>query len=287
MISELIKNVGEKINISGGNLEHEGNLCLASSFFAQMDPKPTTEEIELMQKMENWWIKQCSSKSLSKIEQLKIKDGKVVVPENTAYHNLMHPTVEMIKSISKYGILCSENFGALENVGEGRFCAFVSKTISEPTKAQYQRIRQSGINFYLDTTNPIMQKLMSLDYFEYEKKKQNGGTLEEYPDVIKTFLDTIIEPLSKGGKDFHMDEYKPLFEYLWSAIPFGLPPELINGIEIKPYAIDKLGCSPDDLSKMFPNAVIFDKDKNVLKQPYLKKRRRIGKRDRKRDENYL
>lgn len=260
-MSKLISDLGTIVNVEGGNMEaNEGRLCLASDFYKNMEPTPTFEDIEIMRQMEERWLSIFKSENLSKVSSLQIVNGKVSIPDGSPYHNLMYPTLDRIKSISKYGVLCSENFGILESQFEGRFCAFVSKTSAIPLKG----FSRGGINFYFDTKNPIIQGLLNLDYFEYESKKQKGESLEEYPKVVRDFLDKIIEPLSPYGKD--MRKYDDCVQYLWSAIPFGLPPELINGIEIKQNALNKTDCSLDQLAQLFPKAVIFDKNKNVLRR---------------------
>ena len=49
----------------------------------------------------------------------------------------------------------------------------------------------------------------------------------------------------------------------WSAIPGGIPSEFVNGVCIKnnKYTDEEL----DEISSLFPNAVIFDSTKKVIK----------------------
>ena len=77
------------------------------------------------------------------------------------------------------------------------------------------------------------------------------------------YLIDLIHYLVKFPKETEWLEFKTNY---WSAIPGGIPPFLINGICIKrnKYSDEEL----DELSKLYPNAVIFNSRKEVVRYPY-------------------
>ena len=86
---------------------------------------------------------------------------------------------------------------------------------------------------FFDETDPIMQYLLHLDYFEYEhiKEMDNDKIKDLYAlDEIKLF-DELIELFSPYGIGM-IKKYDYKTNY-WSAIPGGIPLFLINGICIK------------------------------------------------------
>ena len=85
----------------------------------------------------------------------------------------------------------------------------------------------------------------------------------EYDDLILDLFDEIIEPLSPSGRNFHDNENE--ITYYWKAIPGGIPSSLINGIKISKENISKEEI--EKIKKLFPTAVVFDKNGRVLSRP--------------------
>ena len=111
-----------------------------------------------------------------------------------------------------------------------------------------------------------MQYLLHLDYFEFEHIKETSpeSIHQIYTKEEIDLLENLIEPLSPSGQGMrHQYDFKTNY---WSAIPGGIPPFLINGICIKrnKYSDEEL----DELSRLYPNAVIFNNEKKVVRYPY-------------------
>ena len=123
-----------------------------------------------------------------------------------------------------------------------------------------------GVLLFFDDTNPIMQYLLHLDYFEFEHIKETSpeSIHQIYTKEEIDLLENLIEPLSPSGRNMR-SKHTSKTNY-WSAIPGGIPPFLINGICIKKnkYSDEEL----DELSKLYPNAVIFNNEKKVVRYPY-------------------
>lgn len=233
------------------------------------------EELEQVKVLEEKTKRAYEAAETTKVTPMETKDGKVVLKLGAPFHRAIQDK-QAIKNIAAGGILASEWFGAPESAGEGAFCAFLNTVVTQEhldktiafTGYRKQNIRAQHADtrqcvFYFDDTNPIMQTLMQMDYFEYEHVKNN--TPEDlpklYPQEVIDLFDKLIEPNSGGGKTFHDNpEYK---FYDWLAIPGGIPPQLINGLCVHSSREDIL----EDLSqiqKAFPNATIFDENDNVL-----------------------
>ena len=109
--------------------------------------------------------------------------------------------------------------------------------------------------------------MLHLDYFEFaHQKRVNPNYRELYSKDELEILEELIEPLSPSGKDMRKDyDFKTNY---WSAIPGGIPSAFINGICIKNnnYTKEEL----DEISALFPHAVIFDANKKVLRYPFIK-----------------
>lgn len=128
-----------------------------------------------------------------------------------------------------------------------------------------------NVTLFLDETNSIIQKLLHLDYFEYERiKQQNPEKLQTiYTAEEIEMFDKIIEPFSTNGRNFHVENLLPRCD--WHAIPGGIPSTLVNGICIRTNSLTKLSdiknIDIDEIVKMFPKATIFDGKLNVIYTP--------------------
>ena len=215
-------------------------------------------------------------------EQLKVqitspmaidRDGFVKIPQNALNHRCSS-SMETLKEIATHGVLASEWFGELESEREGCFCAFLSRMKGEnyPYYGDLAEDDKSRLNIgdnvilFFDESNDFMKYLLHLDYFEFEYQKQtNPNYMTLYtPDELK-ILEELIEPLSPAGRDMRKPyEFKTNY---WSAIPGGIPSKLVNGICIKNnhYSESEL----EEINALFPEAVIFDSTKKVLKYPLI------------------
>jgi hypothetical protein len=232
------------------------------------------EEKEIISYIEKLYFYFFNKKDISNIKKMDIdQSGKIIIRPGMVNHRCSCD-LNTLKYISKYGVLASEWFGILEDENEGRFCAFVSKTKNEnyPYRGDLAEDNKSRLNIgknillFFDETNPIMKELLHLDYFEYEKNKnENKENLKNiYSKEEIEMFDKLIEPLSPAGKNMRKNyEYKTNY---WSAIPGGIPPYLINGICIKNNELNDETIT--EISKLFPNATIFKANLDIVRYPY-------------------
>lgn len=210
----------------------------------------------------------------SEVIPMSIDENNQVIIKPYMVNHRCSSDLNNLKLISEYGVLASEWFGLLESEREGCFCTFVSRMKKEeyPFKGDlaednYSRLNIGrGVILFFDDTNPIMQYLLHLDYFEFEHIKETSPQIlnQIYTKEEIDLLENLIEPLSPAGKGMRY-EYEFKTNY-WSAIPGGIPPFLINGICIKKinYSDEEL----DELSRLYPNAVIFNNEKKVIRYPH-------------------
>lgn len=231
---------------------------------------------KLISYIENIYCSILQKKDISTIQTFPVdENGKVIIKPGMINHKCAND-FEILNFISKYGVLASEWFGILESEREGCFCTFVSRLKSEdyPYKGDLAEDNYSRLNIgkniilFFDATNPIMQYLLHLDFFEYEKIKNSGKDKlhELYTKEEIEMFDKLIEPLSPAGLDMRK-EYEFKTNY-WSAIPGGIPSFLINGICIKNNAFTE--ATLDEVSKLFPNATIFNGNLDVVRYEYYK-----------------
>lgn len=112
---------------------------------------------------------------------------------------------------------------------------------------------------------------MRYDFFEYLKiKKEHPKKLKEiYPiELIDLYEEVCCANfLVKGGSSsFH--DGTDYMRKTWLATPLGIPSFLINGICIN--SKSKIINHLDEISEMFPNTVIFNERREVIKYPVLK-----------------
>lgn len=224
------------------------------------------------------------------------EDGKVIIHDGMLTHWLstVVPTddfeserlvtdseyLKILNDISKNGITASEWFGVLESAREGVFCAFLDeeKAGSRKSRDHFEKLEFSwngeltsgvGCTLYIDEKNPIMQDLIKMDFFQYLKnKRDNPQANENIPEWVQELFDDVIEPNSVDGNSHPVlswrDECKT-----WRAIPGGIPPQCINGICIN--SAITLGEHIEEIRQIFPNATIFNEDREVLYSPQLDK----------------
>ncbi len=209
------------------------------------------------------------------------RDGDHVLLLPGMLNHRCAPFFENLESLSTHGVLASEWFGVLESELEGRFCVFLSRTKGEdyPYKGDLAEDNWSRLNIdkdillFFDDQNPVMKKLLHLDYFEYEGIKNNDPS--KIPEIYTSdeieLFDKLIEPLSPYGTDMRVD-YDGIYNY-WSAIVGGIPSSLVNGVCIKTNNFSDE--ENKRLSDLFPNATIFNNNleivcerKNTIDKPH-------------------
>ena len=234
----------------------------------------TKDEYKLIKILEDRWIALCKEVEKTKPSHFEINNGKVITPQGTPFHslrsfNLLTENVDegnvcrdMLKSISSTGVLCSECFGIFESENEGFFCAFLDRLTKQNPELRKRGDNSVSIQFYFDVNNPFFKELVGLDYFEFERKKAEGESLDGYSPLVIKFLEKIVEPFSPGGRNMY--QAYPT----WSAIPFGLPPELIIGVMIKGDVtkFSEKVMPIDELAKLFPNAIIMNQEYDLIRE---------------------
>lgn len=222
---------------------------------------------EVVKKLEQLFLRYQEESRETTVRPFPQKDGKVELLQGMLNHRCSN-SLEVLRTISQYGILASEWFGQIESEREGAFCSFVDRIHAEdnPDKRKQDRARILNLQrlksmsrdlvLFFDTTNPVMEQLLHLDYFEYEKiKQQTPEKLSEVytSDEIEIF-EQIIGPFSQSSRNYHTRDMLPYCD--WSAIPGGIPSWLVNGICTKNISYDKDYI--DEIAKLFPNATIFN-----------------------------
>lgn len=274
---KIKKHFKDGVNIYGANLGDIKNAKFNMLSDTKHEVEYLPEELEILLRFEEKVIELYEraangSPEETAITHMEIQEGKVVLKEGQICHGC-NATLETLTNISIGGVLACEWFGKRESEFEGFLCAFVSKRIKfkNPSLAAKSN-RTIGPNeciLYFDENNPLMQYLLSIDFFEYENIKRNNPELLEslYPHGIIELYDKIIEPISPAGKKMHGPTEK--FSSGWIAIPGGIPPQLINGICISSKN-QELISHIEEISQMYPNATIFDENQNVLSLPLIK-----------------
>lgn len=265
------------MKLRGGNLgEVEVEYKLLSEYRLVDDEK----QQNIVKKLEQLYLRLQEESKKIDIKPFPQKDEKAEILPGMFRHKCSN-SLETLKGIYEYGILASEWFGKRESEKEGAFCTFVSRIHQEDglddlrkqTIAKLFNLRDfkngnGNVLLFFDSTNHVFKQLLHLDYFEYEKVKQQDPDkiTEMYSEEEIELFDQIIEPLSPGGKKFHIEDMLPYCD--WSAIPGGIPSELVNGICTKSEHYDSRYI--ETIANLFPNATIFNGDLEIL---YLPKRK--------------
>ena len=263
----------ENINIEGRNAEPivNANFQLISSPENPVSKIYNEEELEIIKKLEKWADKFFKRASSERVNPMKFstENGKLAIPNGTIAHRTT-ANLDMLKAISKSGVMATEWFGLNESAQEGRLCSFVTeKQTFERNQDKGPHMRYTQISYkkddecvlYFDKDNILLQSLMEMDYFEYEYlKKHNPEKIEEiYPKFFIELFDKVIGPKSPGGKDIKKYE---TYHRAWKAIPGGIPAAFINGICIS--SEGSLAGSVEELEKIFPRATIFNEKGEIL-----------------------
>ena len=287
---EHIKEELKNISIVGGNLSKKDDVSfdLISNHF----PDLTEKQKKILEQWQNFYFQifEKSQNNEFPINPLKVENGVVMVDNGQLFHRFP-ASIEALKSISKVGVVATEWFGIPEEEGEAYYCTFLNQLQELPYKkfeqeeAEYLKQcfaanQNRNIAFpkgrwhatlFFDNSNQIMQMLMKFDFFEYLKiKKEHPEKIKEiYPIELIALYEKVCcaNFLVKGASPLFHDE-TDYMRKTWLAIPLGIPPFLINGICInsKSEIINHL----DEISEMFPNAIIFNERRVVIKYPALK-----------------
>lgn len=213
------------------------------------------------------------------ISPMEIDGDKVIIRPGMVFHRASMGGIDLdgLKGIAELGIIASEWFGQHESAREGICCAFLNSIRDESTGDPYDKgqnlrtfsLLHGGVNLFIDEKNPVMRDLLRMDYFRYMR-----GEADDVPLKIKEIFDSFIAPNSPGmtrekllGKKIWANEYKS-----WKAILGGVPPQLINGIQVRTLKNDgsqdeNVLSKVESLKVLFPQSTIFDTDKNVLYRP--------------------
>lgn len=257
--------------IKGANTEIDSvELKRLSEYNWFKDPK----YMEIVKSIENLYLNAREEAKLQNISSMGIDENNQVVIDEHALNHRCSNSIEALETISKYGVLATEWFGELESEREACFCAFLSRMKGEdyPSRGDLAEDDKTRLNIgnnillFFDENNPVMNYLLHLDYFEFEYKKRTDPEYSsKYSEDELKILEGLIEPLSPAGKDMRKS-YNFKTNY-WSAIPGGIPSELVNGICIKNniYSEEEV----DKINNLFPNAVLFDSNKNVVRHPFV------------------
>ena len=275
---DLKKKIGS-FTISGANLPDE-KVSLKRLRECAEKAKFSREQLAQIDKIEKLYLSLLEKDIEAKPLNIG-KDGKVEIKEGQIFHRARANDMDDFDRFSKLGVVASEWFGKFESADEGRFCAFLNRVLNE--KHPYYQMNSTArkspqspilarspvqkpkITFYFDESNPVMKKLMSMDFFEYQHVKNNNPDeipekyIQDYIDIIET----VILPQSPNSRNFHENPNMPYIA--WMAIPGGIPPRLINGICINNQNKEFMD-NLDEIGKMFPNAVIFDQTEQVLRR---------------------
>lgn len=227
----------------------------------------------VVKKLEQLYLNLFEESKETDIQSFPQRDGMVEILAGMVNHRCSG-SLDSLRALSQYGILASEWFGQIESEREGVFCSFVDRIHSEKEHnssaeaLNRQRLKSRYDPFivlFLDSENPIMKKLLHLDFFKYERIKQlkPEQISEIYTDEEIEIFEQIIEPFSPGGKDFHTKNMLPYCD--WSAIPGGIPPALVNGIctKTKIYSKEEI----EEIARLFPNATIFNGELEIIYTP--------------------
>lgn len=262
------------MKLRGGNLEEvEVEYKLLSEYHFFGDERRQN----IVKKLEKLYLELQEKSKKIDVKPFPQNDGKVEILPGMISHKCSN-SLESLKGISQYGILASEWFGKIESEREGIFCAFVSRIHQEDglddlkKQSFAKQLNLMDLKFgngkvllFFDSTNPIFKQLLHLDYFEYEKVKQQSPEkiTEMYSEEEIELFDQVIEPFSPYGKVFHVEGMLPRCD--WSAIPGGIPSSLVNGICTKSENYDSEYI--ESVANLFPNATIFNGSLEILHLP--------------------
>lgn len=290
MVYDRIKEFFEEneVNIGGGNLGGVYNASFGLMSEKMADNIKTDKQMHAVKNFEKFFERILEAAEEQEVSPMQVEDGKVVLYPGQIDHTC-HSYPSMLKGIASCGVFASEWFGERESENEGNMCAFAAKSLpmtgDEKTDAKrvVKPVGKTICRLYFDEKNPIIQKLVSYDFFEYQRLKnmyEAGSITKEefdskFPDVVREFYEDYVEPNSQTSKTFHEDEKSDT--YSWIAVPGGLPAQLINGISIN-NTNKKIMENLDKLHEMFPNATIFDQDYNVLRLPIPKNEQKARKK---------
>lgn len=231
---------------------------------------------EVVKKLEQLYLALMEQSKKTEVRPFPQENGRAIIQPGIINHRCSN-SLDALSAISQYGILASEWFGVIESEREGVFCSFVDRIHNEEDSNERRQQRFKTLNLqrlksisndvvlFFDTSNPIMGKLLHLDYFEFERIKQQAPEklYEIYSEEEIELFELIIEPFSPAGRNYHTKDTLPYCD--WSAIPGGIPSALVNGICTKRNNYDKEYI--EEIAKLFPNATIFNGELEVIYTP--------------------
>lgn len=192
------------------------------------------------------------------------ENNKLILKEGTLIHGTT-PSIETLKSISKFGILNSEYFDIKEE-GETYYCAdffrvpedmamedyfkFCKK--SEITDEGVRRAKmessklparsQDEIAFIINADNPDLSELLSNDPY-----RDNGKKAEIMKEIVNF----------NGIKEYYKDKQRI------SAVLWGIPANYISGLWVGDDVLNNKAMI-EQIKKLFPECYITTKEGNVI-----------------------
>lgn len=293
----MLKEIEEKlrnVTLEGGNLVPVKNLSfklITKSGNFELTP----EQSRIISTWEEMYFKlfeRMKNKEFP-VEPIKIEDGKVEIAVGHPFHRA-NASINTLHGISVAGLVASEWYGILECEGEAYFCTFLDTLQEElpykefgrfPNKEEREYLRKylcakknhnaafskdcmRKVTLFFDGNNQVMKELINIDFFQYLKvRKEHPEKLEQIYDknVIELFEEVCDAQNMDFSATFHDEnDYE---RKSWLAIPMGIPPMLINGICINSVESPDLLEKINEIAEMFPNAVIFNENKEVLHYP--------------------
>lgn len=93
--------------------------------------------------------------------------------------------------------------------------------------------------------------------------KKNNRLYNKYDKYLIELFERACVPSKMTSSHFHDENHYRTMT--WKAIPLGIPPMLINGICINDEVSKDLIENLDVIQNLFPKAVIFNQNKDVLR----------------------
>lgn len=215
---------------------------------------------------------------------IKTVDGvKIVEFDEHTHCHVAQPNMETMQSFAKGGFLATEWFGYPESEREAPYCTF-TRSARYVDRGLSSAASKYKVMFFFDTNNNIMQNMLTHDFFGYyyaisqAKNQEDLDRIKSQYGKLAIVYDYFIENQEGtrnmrkvGVENYH--KYKntklstsiesALFDFKeWHAILGGIPPQFVNGIQIK--SDSELNNHIEEILELFPNATIFNEYNMVI-----------------------
>ena len=228
------------------------------------DKKLDKKQKEMLAVQLSEYLRLSKLKRIAKNQIEVDENGKLVLKEGTLIHGTV-PSIDVLKSISKLGILNSEYFNRAED-NETFYCADFFRVPKKMTMEEYfnfcketERTRdgakkakmeasklparsQNSIAFIVDINNPDLEQLLRNDPY------RDNGEKSDYMKQIVNF-DAI--------KEFYKSKERI------SAVLWGIPANYISGIWVGDDILED-SQKIEQIKTLFPNSYITTKEGNII-----------------------